>query len=79
MGDFPSALRNATKALTIRESLEGKQTARTVTIYALLGRVNALNGNLSSGRQLAELAVAIARRTVYAVSDLGEVLYLAKD
>ncbi len=87
MGDFESSLRHAGQALAIREAVDGKESARTVTIYALLGRVNALNGNLSQGRRLAELAVAIGRRTVgdahprttFARSDLGEVLYLAKD
>ena len=87
MGDFESSLRHAGQSLAIREAIDGKESARTVTIYALLGRVNALNGNLTKGRELAELAVAIGRRTVgeahprttFARSDLGEVLYLAKD
>ncbi|MCX6602291.1 MAG: CHAT domain-containing protein, partial [Acidobacteria bacterium] len=87
MGDFESSLRHAGQALQIREALDGKESPRTVTIYALLGRVNALNGNVSKGRALTELAVAIGRRTVgdahprtiFARSDLGEVLYLAKD
>jgi CHAT domain-containing protein len=87
MGDFDSSLRHAHQSLAIRESLDGPQSPRTVTIYALLGRVNALNGNPAKGRELTELAVAIGRRTVgdghprtiFARSDLGEVLYLAKD
>jgi hypothetical protein len=87
MGDFESSLRHAGQSLAIREAIDGKESPRTVTIYALLGRVNALNGNLAKGRQLTELAVAIGRRTVgeghprttFARSDLGEVLYLAKD
>ena len=87
MGDFESSLRHAGQSLAIREAIDGKESARTVTIYALLGRVNALNGNVSQGRRLAELAVGIGRRTVgeghprtiFARSDLGEVLYLAKD
>lgn len=87
MGDFESSLRHAGQALQIREALDGKESPRTVTIYALLGRVSALNGNVSKGRALTELAVAIGRRTVgdahprtiFARSDFGEVLYLAKD
>lgn len=87
MGDFESSLRHASQSLAIREALDGKESPRTVTIYALLGRVNALNGNIAKGRELTELAVAIGRRTVgeghprttFARSDLGEVLYLAKD
>ena len=87
MGDFESSLRHAGQALQIREALDGKESPRTVTIYALLGRVNALNGNVNKGRALTELAVAIGRRTVgdahprtiFARSDLGEVLYLAKE
>jgi CHAT domain-containing protein len=87
MGDFESSLRHAGQSLAIREAIDGKESPRTVTIYALLGRVNALNGNIAKGRELTELAVAIGRRTVgdahprttFARSDLGEVLYLAKD
>lgn len=87
MGDFDSSLRHAGQSLAIREAIDGKESPRTVTIYALLGRVNALNGNIAKGRELTELAVAIGRRTVgeghprttFARSDLGEVLYLAKD
>jgi CHAT domain-containing protein len=87
MGDFESSLRHAGQSLAIREAMDGKESPRTVTIYALLGRVNALNGNVTKGRELTELAVAIGRRTVgeghprttFARSDLGEVLYLAKD
>jgi CHAT domain-containing protein len=87
MGDFETSLRHATQALAIRETVDGKQSARTASIYALLGRVNALNGNPVQGRQFSELAVAIGRRssgdahprTVFAISDLGEVLYRAKD
>jgi len=87
MGDFESSLRHASQSLTIRETTEGKQSTRTAPIYALLGRVNAMNGNLAKGRELTELAVSIGRRTVgdnhartvFALSDLGEVLYLSRD
>lgn len=87
MGDFDTALRHAGQALAIREKVEGPQSARTASIYALIGRVNALNGNPTKGKELTELAVAIAKRTVgdahpraiFAKSDLGEVLYRAKD
>lgn len=87
MGDFETSLRHANESLLIREAVEGKQTARTTSIYALLGRVNALNGNPLKGRELAELAVATGRRTsgeshprtIFAMSDLGEVLYRSKD
>jgi len=87
MGDFESSLRHASQSLVIREAVDGAQSARTVTIYSLLGRVNAMNGNVARGRELVELAVSIGRRTVgdnhprtvFALSDLGEVLYMAKD
>ncbi|HYP07421.1 MAG TPA: CHAT domain-containing protein [Bryobacteraceae bacterium] len=87
LGDFHNSLGHAGEALAAREEFEGKESARTASIYSLLGRVNGMLGNLKQGRALGETAVAVARRTsgsahprtVYALSDLGETLFRLAD